>query len=67
MLDPIIDWFRNAWQLIVRMITRTVMLLLSPFIAVYNWFQRSGLIIRILLGCIIIPLVVAYIWFAWHA
>ncbi len=67
MLDPIIDWIRGAWRFLVRSVRTAIMLLLAPFIAVYSWFQRSGFIIRILLGCIIIPLVVAYIWFAWHA
>ena len=66
MFDPIIDFLRNTWDALVRAVRRLIMLLLAPFIAIYTWFQTSGLFLRVLMGAIIIPIIFFYSWFAWN-
>ena len=67
MLDPIIEWMSRIWQAVLLSGRALIKLITSPFSATYNLFQRSGLIIRIIIGAILVPLVLAYAVFAWHA
>ena len=67
MLDPIIEWFGRIWRGFLAACRALIRLITSPFTATYNLFQRSGLIIKIMIGAILLPLVFSYALFAWHA
>ncbi len=67
MLDPIIQWLSRMWQALLRAGNALIALITSPFRAIYNLFQRSGLIIRVIIGALILPVIVFYALFAWHA
>ena len=67
MLDPIFEWLGRLWQGLLAAVRALIALITSPFRATYQLFQRSGLIIRIVIGAILLPLVISYVWFAWHA
>lgn len=67
MLDPIMEWFGRIWRALLVSAKALVKLITSPFTATYNLFQRSGLIIRIMIGAFLVPLFLAYAIFAWHA
>lgn len=67
MLDPLIDWFKNLFKLIIAAIVGFGKAIAAPFVYVYRLYQRSGWIIRGVLLLLLIPLFVAYGWFIWHA
>ncbi len=67
MLDPIIQWLGRMWRALLRAGNALIALITSPFRAIYNLFQRSGLIIRVIIGALILPVIVFYALFAWHA
>lgn len=66
MLDPLFQWISGLWRALLAAIYGFWRLLTSPFRATYHLYQRSGWIIRGLLGVLIIPFFVAYAVFIWH-
>ena len=67
MFDPIVEWLSRIWRAFMTTCRALIKAIIAPFTATYNLFQRSGLIIRIMIGALLIPVVFAYGLFAWHA
>jgi hypothetical protein len=66
-LDPIFEWLGRMFTVIGGWIRAAILAVLWPFTATYAFYKRSGLIIKLLLGVLIIPIVLGYAWFFWHA
>ena len=67
MFDPFLDWLARIWRTLQTGFKTLMVFLASPFRATFNLFYRSGWIIRGVLAAIIIPVLISYGWFAWHA
>lgn len=67
MLDPIFEWFGRLFTAIGVWIKATILAIIWPFTATYAFYKRSGLLIKLVLGVLIIPFVLGYAWFFWHA
>jgi hypothetical protein len=67
MLDPLFDWISRIWQTLIAGTRRLIALIVSPFVAVYTFFQTSGWILRGIILVILLPFVLGYAHFAWHA
>ena len=66
MLDPIFEWLGRIFSTIGAWIKAAIVAILWPFTATYAFYKRSGLIIKLTLGVLIIPFVLGYAWFFWH-
>ncbi len=66
MLDPLFQWFGGVWRALVAAIFGVWRMLTSPFRATYAFYQRSGWMLRGLLGLLIIPFFLGYGFFLWH-
>lgn len=67
MLDPIFEWLGRMFSTIGAWIKTTILAILWPFTATIAFYKRSGLLIKLVLGILIIPFVLGYAWFFWHA
>jgi len=67
LLDPIFEWFGRLFTAIGTWIKATILAIIWPFTATYAFYKRSGLLIKLTLGVLIIPFVLGYAWFFWHA
>ncbi len=67
MFDPLIDWFYRIWHGLLAGIRRVIGLILAPFVAVYTFYQTSGWILRGLIFLLLLPFILGYGYFAWHA
>ncbi len=67
MLDPIFEWLGRMFSTIGAWIKATILAILWPFTATIAFYKRSGLMIKLVLGVLIIPFVLGYAWFFWHA
>lgn len=66
MLDPIFEWLGRMFTAIGGWIKAAILAVIWPFTATYAFYKRSGLIIKLVLGVLIIPFVLGYLWFFWH-
>lgn len=67
MLDPLFEWVGRLLLGIGAWIRSLIHLIVSPFRRFYRFYQRSGWLIRLGLGVVLIPLVAAYLWFFWNS
>lgn len=67
MLDPVFEWIKKIYSLIVATIKNGVKLILAPFVYIYTLYKTSGWIIRGILLIALIPIVITYGWFIWSA
>ncbi|MEM8811275.1 MAG: DUF2333 family protein [Pseudomonadota bacterium] len=67
MLDPIIDWFRQAVTGLWHAFYGLVKWLLAPFTGFYRFFMNAGAILKIVLGVLLVPFFFFYGWFVWDA
>ena len=65
MLDPIIDWFAQAFRGLWNAITGLLSWLAAPFRGSWRFVAGAGLIMKIVLGIIFIPLIIVYGLFIW--
>ncbi len=67
MFDPIIDWIRRIVSAIWASIVAAIRFVTAPFRYITALYRKSGWIIRGVIIILIIPFVVGYAWFFWHA
>ncbi|CAN7432488.1 DUF2333 family protein [Pararhizobium sp. LjRoot255] len=66
MLDPIVAFFQRGFSAIGRGIGLVVAWILSPFIAVGNWYRERSWIIKGPLGIGLLALIALYGYFVWQ-
>ena len=66
MLDPIFEWLGRMFSAFGAWIKAGILAIIWPFTATYAFYKRSGLIIKLVLGVLIIPFVLGYAWFFWN-
>ena len=67
MLDPFFEWLGRMFQAVLGWFKALIAAIVWPFTATYAFYKRSGLLIKLVLGVLIIPFVLGYAWFFWHA
>lgn len=67
MLDPLFEWLGRLFRSIVAWLGRTWSLVTYPFRATVAFYRKSGWIVRGVLLILIIPFVLGYAHFIWHA
>lgn len=60
MLDPIIDFFMDVFDWIKNAIGRLIAMVIWPFAATIAWFKKSGWILRIIAGFVLIVIIGGY-------
>lgn len=66
MLDPIFEWLGRMFTALGNWIKAAIRAVIWPFAATYAFYKRSGLIIKLTLGVLVIPFVLGYLWFFWN-
>lgn len=67
MLDPVIEWIKKLFALILGAIKGIGRAIIAPFIYLYTLYKTSGWILRAILLVLLIPLLITYGWFFWSA
>lgn len=67
MLDPIFEWIAAVWRRLMAWFTGVIRVATSPFRSAYNFYQRSGWIMRGLAGLVLLPFLLGYGHFVWNA
>ena len=67
MLDPLIEWFRQAVTGIWKAVLGLCVWVLAPFTGSYRVFVNAGNKLKIILAVIIVPIVLFYGLFFWNA
>lgn len=65
MLNTIVSFFTRAFEAIGRGLGLAVVFVLRPFVWIGQWFARSGVILRVLLGVFVLGLFGTYAYFFW--
>ena len=66
MLDPLVQWIKDLFALVVAAIHGFFKTLASPFVYLVRLYRTSGWILRGLLLLVFIPLFLVYGWFFWQ-
>lgn len=67
MLDPLIAWAKALARTVLAWIRSAIAFVTFPFRWVYNFYRRSGWIVRIVIFVLLLPFVIGYGWFIWDA
>ena len=67
MLDPFFEWLGRMFQAVLNWFKALIAAIVWPFTATYAFYKRSGLLIKLVLGVLLIPFVLGYAWFFWNA
>lgn len=67
MLDPIMDFFGNIFDVIKRGVSRLISWILAPFIALIAFFRASGFFIKIIIGFVVFVIFGGYGYFGWQS
>jgi len=67
LLDPIIDWIKKIFALMIATVKGAIRWLLAPFVYLYTLYKTSGWILRSILLVLLIPVIITYGWFIWSA
>lgn len=67
MLDPLIEWFRQAFVGLWHAVLGLFLWLVAPFRGFYKFFKNAGNTLKIILAAILVPIVLVYGLFFWNA
>ncbi len=67
MLDPIFEWLGRLFASLGAAVRALVRALTAPFRKTWAAYQRSSRVLRYLIGLMILPWIVFYALFIWHA
>ncbi len=66
MLDPVISFLKRIFHLIGSAIGKFILILLTPFLLIRNFYRRSGKILKGLVAVLVICILIPYAFFIWN-
>ena len=66
MLDPVIDFIKRMFALLLKSIAKIITWLFLPFVWIKNLYQRTHGILKALLAILLLCIIIPYIWFFWN-
>ena len=66
MLDPVLKFFTNIFELLGKIIGKLIVWLLSPFVWIKNLYQRTHGILKVLLAVLLLCIIIPYLMFLWN-
>ena len=66
MLDPVMNFFTKMFELLGTAIGKFIVLILSPFVWVKNFYQRTHGIWKVLLAVLLLGIIIPYAMFFWN-
>jgi hypothetical protein len=67
MLDPFFEWMGRLFTALGAAIRGLIRAIVAPFSAAWAAYRRSSTVLRYVIAALILPWIVFYAWFLWHA